>query len=163
MAVADGRVHQQTPVTGEEAAIFAGGNIDQSSILGVALVGDGAAKQTQVANHFSEVTISDKLSDLADLETIFWIMRGDIGIETMDIDHSILGQDVVESSCLAIYQNQINLRVRYATRLYRILERRALVELPHNSRPFRPEKARQVAVEIQLNRERHHRPNRAVA
>ena len=51
-------------------------------------------------------------------------------LDRKDLYFCVVGQRVIETHCVVIYQDQINLRVRNATRLDNVFYRRFLCEPP---------------------------------
>src|SRR5713101_1334410 len=67
VAVLHNSVHEQAAVAGEQGAIVGLGTVDYLSIFRCGIVNDIDAKQSQIADEFSEMTIGDKLLDINSL------------------------------------------------------------------------------------------------
>ena len=84
-------MHQKAPVAGEESAFLIACRPYQLSIFGGGIIGDIDAEKTEVADEFSKMTVSDKLLDIAHLQSIFWEKWGVRFVRRINIDPNILG------------------------------------------------------------------------
>src|SRR5262249_7511582 len=68
-------MHQQTPVAGEQSAIIPTGDLYQLSIFVRGIINNIDPEQAEIANQFSEMSISDKCHDRIGLQSFFSEIR----------------------------------------------------------------------------------------
>src|SRR5262249_4753986 len=103
------------------------------------------------------MSISDKPGNVSSLQSFLRAIRVTI-LDREDLYLCVPGQRVIKTDCLLIDQDQINLRVRNATRLNDVLYGRLFRERPlDNCIAFvRSKKTREATVEAKPNRDRVH-------
>ena len=129
ISVLNDRVHEQTPITRQERSIFADHHFDQLAVIGVLKVGDIKSEQTKIAREASQMSIRDKSYNANCLQLFLRSIRATI-FDRENLYFCLVGQDVIKTDCLFIDQDQINLRVRNATRLNDVFYRRLFCEPP---------------------------------
>src|SRR5438270_5546229 len=140
-------MHEQATIAGEESAAFGDGDIQQLSIFRVAIINNIDPKEAQVANQFSQMSISDKHYYIAYLQSIFREKSNSIRINRVNIDVCRAGDYPRKIDRLPVDQNQIDFGVGNPASLNRVFDRSLLGKLAINGGGFRGQKKRQVAVE----------------
>ena len=90
IAVTHRGMHQKAAVAGEESAPLIVSRFDQLPIFGGGIAADVDPEQSQVADQFSQMTVSDKLLDIAHLQSIFREKSGTSFARWINIDRNIL-------------------------------------------------------------------------
>jgi hypothetical protein len=67
----NGGVHQEAPVASKKGSILGPRCLYQLPVFGIAIVNDINSKEAKVSDELSQVSIGDKFSDIAYLQSIF--------------------------------------------------------------------------------------------
>ena len=127
--VLNDRVHEQTPITRQERSIFAGHYLEQLPVISVLVVSDIKSEETKIARESSQMSISNKSCNPNSLQSFLRAIRATI-LDRENLYFCVVGQRVIKTDCLFIDQDQINLRVRNATRLNDVFYGRLFCQPP---------------------------------
>jgi hypothetical protein len=129
ISVLNDPVHEQTPIARQERSIFASHHFEQFAVVSVFGIGDIKSEQTEIARESSQMSISNKPINTNSLQSFLCVMRSMI-LDRENLYFGVVGQRVSKTDCLFIDQDQINLRVRNATRLNDVFYGRLFCERP---------------------------------
>ena len=129
ISVLNDRVHEQTPITRQERSIFADHHLEQLAVVSVLTVGDIKSEQTKISRETSQMSISNKSNNANRLQMFVRSIRARIS-DWKNLYFCVLGQRVIKTDYLFIDQDQINLRVRNATRLNDVFYGRPFCQPP---------------------------------
>src|SRR4029077_18553235 len=116
-------------------------------------VRDIDSEQAKIPNELSQVAIRSKLSDLNNLQPIFWEKSMPFRIDGINVDKGLARQDTGEIDRVLVDQNQVDFRMRHSAGFDDIFDRGPLAQLPLHRRSLRSQKERQIAVKLELNHE----------
>ena len=116
ISVLNDSVHEQTPITRQERSILASHHLEQLPVISVLVVSDIKSEETKIAGEGSQMSVSNKSTDANSLQALFRVKRATI-LDRKDRHFCGVRHCVIKTDYLFVDQNQINLRVRNATRL----------------------------------------------
>ena len=123
VAVPDNRMHQQAPISGEEGAVFIARDAHQLSIIGRRIVNDIDAEQAQIPDKLSQMSIGNKLSDVAHLQPIFCERSNSLRLDWIDINDQFAANYEAKIHRLTINQDQIDFSVWDAAGFNHVFDR----------------------------------------
>lgn len=96
ISVLDDRVHEQTPITRQERAVFARHDVEQLPVISVLTVGDIKTEHAKITLEAAQMAISYKSSDTRSLQSFFLKSRITI-LDRKDLHVCVVRQRMIEA------------------------------------------------------------------